>query len=46
MTILAIGAIGANVVWGVRTAAVQLHTGASEQGDLISVIILGLATGA
>jgi signal transduction histidine kinase len=46
MAILAIGAIGANVVWGVRTVAVQLHTGASEQSNLISVIILGLATGA
>ncbi|MEP6860841.1 MAG: ATP-binding protein [Deltaproteobacteria bacterium] len=46
VNILAIGAIGANLVWGVRTVAVQLHTGASEQSNVISVIILGLATGA
>lgn len=31
VTILAAGAIGANLVWGLRTVAVQLHTGASEQ---------------
>jgi len=46
VNIIAIGSIGANLVWGVRTVAVQIHTGASEQSNVISVIILGLATGA
>src|SRR5439155_1238872 len=43
---LAIGSIGANVVWGVRAVAVQLHTGASEQSTVMVIIMCGLSTGA
>src|SRR5207237_6539842 len=44
--VMAIGSIGTNLVWGVRTAAVHLHTGASEPSILMLVIMCGLTTGA
>ena len=46
LLVMAIGSIGASLVWGVRTAAVHLHTGASEPSILMLVIMCGLTTGA
>jgi signal transduction histidine kinase len=46
LLVMAIGSIGTNLVWGVRTAAVHLHTGASEPSILMLVIMCGLSTGA
>ncbi|HET7502907.1 MAG TPA: sensor histidine kinase [Kofleriaceae bacterium] len=46
MAAIAIGAIGTNVVWGLRTAAVQLHTGTSAQSLTMVVIMAGLSSGA
>ncbi|HEY6174098.1 MAG TPA: hypothetical protein VIX73_06630, partial [Kofleriaceae bacterium] len=46
MAVMATGSIGANVVWGARTAAVYLYSGASEQSILMLVIMCGLTTGA
>jgi signal transduction histidine kinase len=46
MGIMAAGSIGANVVWGARTASVHLHAGASEPSILMLVIMCGLSTGA
>ncbi len=46
LTVLAIGAIGANLVWGVRTVGILLQTARSDQANMMSVIILALAIGA
>jgi signal transduction histidine kinase len=46
LRVIAVGAIGTNLVWGIRTAAVHLHCGASEPSILMLVIMCGLTTGA
>ncbi len=46
LRVLAAGALGANLVWGLRVVGVQLHTGGSQEANVMAVIILGLATGA
>ncbi|CAN5740801.1 hypothetical protein BH11MYX3_BH11MYX3_05610 [soil metagenome] len=46
LTVLAIGAVGANLVWGVRMVALLLQVGSGDDANMMSVILLALATGA
>jgi signal transduction histidine kinase len=45
-TILAVGAIGTNLVWGGLLAGVRLHTGDSSESAITSLVVCGVATGA
>jgi len=43
--LLALGAIGLNVVWGVMITAVQLETGASKDSLVMAFLMCGVAAG-
>jgi signal transduction histidine kinase len=42
---IAVGSVGANVVWGARIVAIQVHTGVGAESLIMSIALCGIATG-